>query len=84
MVGVVGMMIFYLVGMCWMGCVDDECVVVDSWLCVCGIVGLWIVDVLVMLFIILGNINLLMLMIVECVSDMICVDCCVVCEVMVV
>lgn len=68
------MMIFYLVGMVWMGM--GLMVVVDLVLCVYGIVGLWVVDVFVMLIIVLGNIYVLVMMIVEKVVQMIFEDVC--------
>lgn len=55
-----------------MGLVDDLMVVVDNEGCVYGLQGLCVVDVLIMLCIVIGNLNVLMIMIVEKIVDWIC------------
>lgn len=69
-------MIFYLFGIVKMGVVSDLFVVVDEWLCVYGMCGLCVVDCLIMLMFVLGNINVLIVMVVEKVFDMILEDVC--------
>lgn len=65
-------MIYYFVGICWMG--FDEGVVLDMCFRLWGVEGLWVVDVLVMLKLISGNINVFIIMIVEKIVEMIKVD----------
>lgn len=62
--------VFYLCGICKMG--YDEMVVVDGEGCVYGLEGLWVVDVLIMLQIIIGNFNVIIIMIGEKMVDVIC------------
>lgn len=62
--------VFYLCGICKMG--YDEMFVVDGEGCVYGLEGLCVVDVLIMLQIIIGNLNVMIIMIGEKIVDMIC------------
>lgn len=61
--------IYYFVGMCWMGV--DKDLVVDFELKVWGVLGLWVVDVFVMLSFVVGNINVFIMVIVENVVEII-------------
>lgn len=65
-------MIYYFIGICKMG-IDDK-VVVDFCFKVKGIEGLCVVDVLIMLIIVSGNINVLCIMIGEKVVDFVLED----------
>lgn len=62
--------IWYVLGICCMGCVGDFVVVIGCDGVVYGIVGFYVVDVLLMLLILCVNMNIFMIMLVECIVDL--------------
>lgn len=64
--------VYYLCGICCMGFIFDNKSVVDFECWVIGVDCLCVVDLFVFFYIMNGNINVLILMLVEKVSDYIC------------